>query len=124
VTFVCGSRDCIRPDDEEWHSQCAAASADHDCYPPTKTHQHILRRSRGGRRCDVMLCWNVHNAVDNGEKIPFAGKIRRIKNDTAERWGEAGMTRIYRIIDRDTHEVLLWEPLAAPAEAAPARLRQ
>lgn len=135
MTFACGSRDCPRPDDQDWHLHCAAESLEHVCQWlgnvdrfPHLTHQHYPKRSAGGKEIVAMLCWPVHDACDNGVTVVLAGQKRRIKNDVAEVWSwkatEKHMVRVYRILDRDTHEVLVRVPVAPASEAAPQRLRR
>lgn len=97
----CWERDCAIPLDEH---ACFAEGVEHACYGRL-THQHIPRRSRGGHEVVAILDWPVHDACDNGIRIYFAGKKRRIQNDVVECAVEG--TRHYRIYDRDTKETLL-----------------
>ena len=85
----CYDRDCFVPDDR--HNVCAAVGIG-KCYGSLE-HQHIPRRSQGGRKARVMLCRDHHGAIDGG------GRYEGLRIDNV-------LVEIYRISDRDSGEVL------------------
>ncbi len=100
----CSYKDCRVP--PERHFACAA-SAVSKCWSPMPgvvlQHQHVPKRSQGGKRCHVMLCAGHHDNIDNGtryEGLRLSNRITHWDGDGGEKW-------YYVIEDRDTDEVLV-----------------
>ncbi len=97
----CGYVDCRVP--SKRHSSCAAKDIS-NCWPPAFDvsgwrlhHQHVPKRSQGGKECHVMLCAGHHDNIDNGTR--YEGL--RVSNRFIH-----GASRDYYVIeDRDTGEV-------------------
>ena len=100
----CGYAECFVPDSR--HNECAAAGLTPTCWGRLE-HQHAIRRSQGGKRCDVMLCSAHHSQIDSGhryEGLRLSNRISHWDGDSGPRWK-------YVIEDRDTGEVLLEIPI-------------
>ena len=84
--------------------QCVASGIpEHpNCWGPI-TQQHWPKKGMGGNnplsKVVAWICLGLHDAIDNGWK--YQG--RRWSNDVDERAG----TRWYRLMDRETGDVLL-----------------
>lgn len=100
---------------------CIVAVEDHDCFAKDiaghkcfgdLTHQHVPKRSQGGKVAVATLCAGVHDAIDNG--IEYQG--RRLANDIKE----SQLGGFYRIYDRDSAKEedahLVWRSLNGHSE--------
>jgi hypothetical protein len=100
---TCENAECYVP--PERHDSCAAGGIT-PCYGMLG-HQHVPKRSQGGKRAVVMLCQAHHDCIDNGTK--YEGK--RLMNDVKD--------GVYRIWERGEGVALVRMPLReipAPSE--------
>jgi hypothetical protein len=63
----CKTKGCpFTPDEhDEWMQRCALAGG-HDHRNDEPSHQHLPKRSQGGKNIVAILCWPLHSAIDNG----------------------------------------------------------
>ena len=74
-------------------------------------HQHVPKKSQGGKRAEAILCSGHHGSADSGHR--YNG--RRLGNRIDTEPGDPLSQRTYVIFDRDTSEVLVREELEAVA---------
>lgn len=115
LTKVCTYAECFVP--PERHDECAAAGIT-KCWGVLE-HQHVPKRSQGGKECHVMLCAAHHDNIDNGtryEGLRLGDAIQTVN-------GKA----FYRIFDRDKHNLkghaLVWIEIGDGDDEASSVLR-
>ena len=99
MTEGCDYLDCRVP--PERHDECAAAPISM-CWGWPLQHQHVKKRSAGGKACEVMLCPAHHQQLDAGHR--YEGL--RASNHIVER--ENGR-RTYQIRSREGDKEVLVE---------------
>ncbi len=93
---------------EQRHRRCSARVISR-CWPEGAPleHQHVPKKSQGGRRAEAVLCNAHHGSCDSA--LRYNG--RRLGNRIDTEPGEPLDKRTYVIFDRDTREVLVEEEL-------------
>ena len=66
-TPLCTVKGCPAPNDPNWHIPWCQDILDHECFGGA-THQHVPKRSQGGKKIVACLCAGAHDTVDNGYK--------------------------------------------------------
>ena len=122
--YLCTYADCRVP--HERHGKCAAQGLG-KCWDGVFSsaigvlqHQHVPKRSQGGKECPVMLCAGHHDAIDNGVRYEGLRIADRVHDVIAWGGGRDQARRIYEIYLRGDgsvlRSILLEEPDAEGGE--------
>jgi hypothetical protein len=97
---ACTIRGCPEPRNPEWHVPWCQAIPGHECFG-NATHQHVPKRSQGGKKIWACLCAGVHDRIDNGDwgntilDVPGVGRIYRV-------WDLHGNVLFERVIEGES----------------------
>ncbi len=64
-TPLCTVKGCPAPKDPDWHIPWCQDIPGHECFGGA-THQHVPKRSQGGKKIVACLCAGAHDRIDNG----------------------------------------------------------
>ena len=80
-------RECVAAG-KDWHLTCWHEG----------TNQHWPKRSQGGKKIVALLCWPLHDCIDNGLRLDGLRLENRVVNG------------VFQIINRETKEIILEAP--------------
>ena len=121
-TPLCTVKGCPAPKDPDWHKPWCQDIPDHECFGGA-THQHVPKRSQGGKRIVACLCAGAHDRIDNfdwGNDVVTTFEDGK-QIETYRAWDLHNNTLIERVVGlRDGAEVAARTPAPPSGPSAPS----